>query len=459
MNRPIPRRLLAVPAALALGLVLAGCSEDDGRDEVASGGTSASASASVTAGSTSLTTSGTSGSAATTESGGTSGSATDSATSDPSGGSTDPSGTASGTATASTTASTSATTTATTGTRFDVGATDTAVTASAGETSSSQGCKGIDFLFVIDNSGSMGEEQAALVGAFQGFVDAITAKAAETGADSFRIMVVDSDAASFSEIDPGCLFACTILGSEVCPLTGELCVKSNPFCIAACDLNPNNTCCTRADPMMPGVCVGQVVTCASLSGCGTTDCSCQLGGGKTVDQDNDPCGVIGGEPFIQPGQPNLAQTFSCLANVGTSGSGSELVMQAMTSAVGPLAANGQCNDSFLRDDAILVVTYITDEEDGGSAGDPNSWKQTLVAAKGGDESAVVTLGLIGVDDTANPSCTSTSAQPAPRLQQFGSSFQNGLVGSVCGSQQYYNDFFQQAVDLIDTTCDDFVPPG
>ena len=57
---------------------------------------------------------------------------------------------------------------------------------------------------------------------------------------------------------------------------------------------------------------------------------------------------------------------------------------------------GGCNEGFLRDDAILVVTFITDEEDTGSAGNPDSWKQTLVDAKGGNEEAIVVLGLVAL---------------------------------------------------------------
>jgi len=35
-------------------------------------------------------------------------------------------------------------------------------------------------------------------------------------------------------------------------------------------------------------------------------------------------------------------------------------------------------------------------------------------------------------------------------------FPNSIRGSVC--EPSYNGFFQDAVDLIDTTCEDFVPP-
>ena len=45
-----------------------------------------------------------------------------------------------------------------------------------------------------------------------------------------------------------------------------------------------------------------------------------------------------------------------------------------------------------------------------------------------------------------------------RLRAFTQSFgDHGVVGSVCVDD--YNPFFAQAVGIIDTACDEFVPPG
>ena len=61
------------------------------------------------------------------------------------------------------------------------------------------------------------------------------------------------------------------------------------------------------------------------------------------------------------------------------------VLDAMVEAVSaPLTGPGGCNAGFLRDDAILVVTFISDDE---KIEDLNTAQQThdaLVAAKGGD---------------------------------------------------------------------------
>jgi hypothetical protein len=134
-------------------------------------------------------------------------------------------------------------------------------------------------------------------------------------------------------------------------------------------------------------------------------------------------------------------------------------MQAMVEAVTGQGAVATCNDGFLRDDAILVVTFITDEDDNagdGSEGTVETWRQALIDAKNGDESAIVMLGLFGDDDLPNAICNG-GAEVSPRLRQFLDSWgDNGFFGSICADD--YDGFFQEAVDIIDTTCDEFIPP-
>ncbi|MFY0531555.1 hypothetical protein [Nannocystis pusilla] len=124
----------------------------------------------------------------------------------------------------------------------------------------------------------------------------------------------------------------------------------------------------------------------------------------------------------------------------------------------------ECNTGFLRKDAILVVTIVTDEDDNfgdGSAGNAAGWKASLVAAKKGDEKALVVLGLYGDNDQPNGICgplvDSSGAEPSPRIREFVESFgDQGISGSVCAPS--YDSFFSEAVGLIAQTCDDFVPP-
>src|SRR5690606_4859094 len=109
--------------------------------------------------------------------------------------------------------------------------------------------------------------------------------------------------------------------------------------------------------------------------------------------------------------------------------------------VAPQGPAHDCNEGFIRDDAILVVTFITDEDDNqgdGSAGTPDGWKAALVSAKKGDDAGIVVLGLFGDNDQQNAICppfnedNASGAQPSPRLNQFVDLFgDQGIKGSVC----------------------------
>ncbi|MBI5490924.1 MAG: hypothetical protein HY905_26565 [Deltaproteobacteria bacterium] len=60
---------------------------------------------------------------------------------------------------------------------------------------------------------------------------------------------------------------------------------------------------------------------------------------------------------------DLARDFGCLGALGTSGCGLEQQLEAMRHAVTDDMAPGGCNFGFLRPDSVLVLIWITDEED------------------------------------------------------------------------------------------------
>jgi hypothetical protein len=257
-----------------------------------------------------------------------------------------------------------------------------------------KGCGKIDFLFVIDNSDSMEDEQANLARSFPGFIGVMRQVLEAT---DFHIMVVA----------PG----------------GD-----------------------RDEEDEPAV--------------GIEECEEIEGAGRRRSEDGVDCGIAGGAPFMVAQQPDLEATFSCLALVGTDGPAIERPMDAVLAATSAaLNAPGRCNDGFLRDDAVLVVTFITDEEDQRSEGDPAEWRQALLDAKFGNEDALVTLGLVGDNNVEGGllggPCGGQDADGSPRLQEFVSSV-DGVLGSVCAPD--YTPFFQTAVGSIDSACSDFAVP-
>ncbi|MCY0994748.1 hypothetical protein OV203_46915 [Nannocystis sp. ILAH1] len=66
-------------------------------------------------------------------------------------------------------------------------------------------------------------------------------------------------------------------------------------------------------------------------------------------------------------------------------------------------APGGCNDGFLREDALLMVTLISNTYDtvGDSKGTPGSWAASAFAAKHDDPESIV---LLNIGDTMVPGC-------------------------------------------------------
>jgi hypothetical protein len=292
------------------------------------------------------------------------------------------------------------------------------------------GCGKIDFLFVIDNSGSMEDEQQNLIKSFPGFLDTIRSSVA---ASDHHVLVTDTDASG-------------AMGSQSSSCSGNVCTCT-----------PVGSCCEAICASRPGG------TCNGTS-CGNPGmaprCDGLLGAGRVKDIDANRC-IPDSPRFLSSDTADLETKFSCMARVGIGGDGNERPMQAISEAVGGLSEPGQCNAGFLRDDAILVVTFITDEEDaaGKSPGAPRDWMAKLIAAKHGKEEAVVVLGVFGDSDRAGSTCApgglrgNLGADPGPRLRAFVDGFKYGVAGSVCAPD--YAPFFAEAVKVIDVACDEF----
>ncbi|MGB1015104.1 MAG: hypothetical protein ACPG4T_13295 [Nannocystaceae bacterium] len=277
------------------------------------------------------------------------------------------------------------------------------------------GCDKVDFLFVIDNSGSMSDNQDNLIASFPGFISTIQNTLPD---NDYRIMVVDTDAGKGPDMQ---------------------------LCINQCNNNPGlETCWLFGYPCNP-----LPDACDETLGAGVVY---PIGG----DASNVYCDIYGGNRYLLHDDPNIAESFACIAKVGDDGDGSERPAEAMIQALSfQQNQPGACNEGFLRDDALLVVTIITDEPDKNSQGIPAGWAANVIAAKEGDQKRVVVLGLFTDPQQPNPVCSEEHA-PAPLLREFAGSFTNSIVASVC--EPNYSSFFAQAVGLIDNACCEFEPP-
>ncbi|MCH9684479.1 MAG: hypothetical protein K0V04_23795 [Deltaproteobacteria bacterium] len=245
------------------------------------------------------------------------------------------------------------------------------------------GCTKVDFLFTIDNSGSMAGDQANLVANFPAFINGIQ-QALQT-VDEYQVGVVTTDT-----YGPN-IGGCNALSSLVVNTGGS---------------NSSNT----------------------------------------------QCGPYADGFNFMTEADDLATSFTCAAQVGTSGSGAERQMQATVEAVQRVQGGvGQCNEAYLDEDSLLIIVIITDESDSDSNGNPQQWFDDVVAARSGIEENVVVVSLI------NPGDNSCGSDTADGISAFTGMFTNGFEAPVCIAD--YGPAFQQAIDLIEDACNNFVPPG
>ena len=267
------------------------------------------------------------------------------------------------------------------------------------------GCKGkIDFLFVISRTGVMWESQQNFIKAFPKFIDTIRS---QFDAFDVHIMVVDTEE----------------------KWTVEKCLDQ---CNGPCDVAPGYPC-----DYVPSV-------CDETMGAGTV-----YNAGPNTE--NVPCGLdehryITNENLDTPG------LFECLARVGTYGANK--MGDALVGAVSPeINGPGGCNEGFLRPDALLMLTMIGPEDAAvnpiKSTGTWQQWRQAVVDAKGGNESAIVALGIISGDDCL------PNTDPDIRVCELIPSFPYSLLEHL--TLDDYGPAFDKAAQMALDACSLFIP--
>ena len=192
----------------------------------------------------------------------------------------------------------------------------------------------VDLLFVVDNSGSMAEEQQLLAQAFPALIDALEAPRMRA---NYRI--------GFTTTDAG-----------------------NPRCPSSTPENGNlvlSSCLDRVD-------AGEFTTQDSdFSEACTANCTLRdadlavLGTPTDVDPNNAPrkwLEVIGGVSNIQGADPTAA--LACYAPQGVVGCGFESHLEAMYKALAASKSKTSKNNfGFLRETAVLAIAVVSDETD------------------------------------------------------------------------------------------------
>jgi hypothetical protein len=145
--------------------------------------------------------------------------------------------------------------------------------------------------------------------------------------------------------------------------------------------------------------------------------------------------------------------------VGEAGHPNERPIDFLIAALtGEDAEPGGFNAGFVREDALLVVVILTDEEDDleqpteyGSAGDPPDWIDAVAAVKGGILRDVVLLAIV---PSVGGDCTQDL--DAPRLEEFTMGFPRGAVADVCAAE--YATFLVGQIASLADACTNFSPP-
>ena len=267
------------------------------------------------------------------------------------------------------------------------------------------GCKGkIDLLFVISRTAIMWEAQENFVKAFPKFIDTIRGQFDEF---DVHIMVVDSE--KKWRVDQ-CLDQCN----------------------GPCDVAPGYPC--NYSPS----------ACDETMGAGTV-----YNAGPYTE--NVPCG-LDEHRYMTAKDLDTPGLFECLARVGTYGFNK--MGDALVGAVSPeLNGPGGCNEGFLRPDALLMLTMIGPEDAAvdlnKSKGTWQQWRQAVVDAKGGNESAIVALGIVGSDECL------PNTDPDFRVCELIPSFSYSLLEHL--TLQDYVPAFDKAAEMALDACSLFIP--
>lgn len=277
-------------------------------------------------------------------------------------------------------------------------------------------CNRMDLVFVIDDSGSMREEQDNLAANFPDFISVIDNYQTDSGQPlDYRIAVTTSGRDVTYTIDP----------PEVC-LPGLGCADP---------------------PALPP---------------------------STEDGDNgafvEKCGMS--RRWIERADGDVSETFSCAARVGTGGPSIEMPLYATELALTTRMTDG-VNQGFLRDDALLAMVILSDEDDCSRTDDDFTietdschpeWPENLAVdhftsvfdTLKGERGRWAAAVIAGPGPGACRSDEFGDAINARRLQEFVSTTgENAVFSSIC--QGDLSGALSGALDTFAAACEAFPP--
>ena len=265
------------------------------------------------------------------------------------------------------------------------------------------GCQGVDLLFVIDNSGSMGPYQTNLGASVPGFIEAMRDS---VPTDDYHVMIVDSTGAAGEGKCAGVLGA----GNRGTSSGAQCIVADQPNYLAGD---------AEIDALFP---------CLALTGIQGSSAEMVTGA------------------MLNAVSPGFVADGGC--NEGFLRDDAILVVVVITDEFAGYGGGGWANvlKSYKQEDGIVVLGLIGDNP---ADGDPFKYPASADMTPWGTLPDCAPWEYFSYPNEASPN---------PGLVEFADAFDgNGFLGSICAAD--YSDALLSAVDAITLTCVDFVPEG
>jgi hypothetical protein len=183
----------------------------------------------------------------------------------------------------------------------------------------------------------------------------------------------------------------------------------------------------------------------------------------TRNSDGDDCDFNGGNVWIRGSSSDLNEEFACVGDVyvdDVNCSGEDDDEQPVSAVIKALNAPWveEENEGFLREEALLVVIAITDEDEQPTGGMPTNSRgifDLLVDIKGGDPERVVFLGIGGASACQDGAYGGVSS-PANLLRSITGEFGgNGIWWDLCEGR--LEDGLEGAINTIEVACESIAP--
>jgi hypothetical protein len=173
------------------------------------------------------------------------------------------------------------------------------------------------------------------------------------------------------------------------------------------------------------------------------------------------CNFSTGTNWMESSSPDLVGEFQCVGDIYSGdmncagNSDDEQPASAAAASMEPPYATG-ANAGFLRDDALLVVVAITDEDEQPiPAQSAAEVYDRLVAAKGGEVKRMVFLGIGGSQSCDGVYGSADQAQTLRELTDLFIAQSRGVFWDLCQGQ--LEDGLTEAMQVIEQACGEFPP--